>query len=77
MYTVLVKEDFLLCKHVLAVQLGRAIRAAKSQRDEEGTERGGEGESCGLPRVEEVSITNEEFGKLLMNSASGEVLENL
>ena len=69
-YTVLVKRDSLLCKHLLAVQLGRAMAAGKR---ESGGSREGEGEgrdSC-LPTVDEVCVTDEEFGRMLITS-SGE-----
>ena len=62
-YTVLVKEDSLLCKHMLAVQLSRAIAAGK---------RGGEGiraaDGMGSAAMEELSVTNEEFGRLLLSA---------
>ena len=71
-YTVLVKEDALLCKHMLAVQLGRAIRLGRSgDRGEESADKSG-----GLPRVEDVRVTDEEFVKLLMSAVTSEPPEN-
>ena len=61
-YTVLVKEGSLLCKHMLAVQLSRAIAAGK---------RGGEGRAAdgtSTAAMEELSVTNVEFGRLLLSA---------
>lgn len=63
-YTVLVKEDALLCKHVLAVQLARAIGVGKKSTSQEE-----KGERSGLPAIEEFCISDEEFGKLLMSGS--------
>ena len=68
-YTVLVKEDSLLCKHMLAVQLARAIGAGRKVGEDK--DREGEGKS-GLPTVEEVCVTDEEFGRLLVSAAGGQ-----
>lgn len=70
-YTVLVKQDSLLCKHLLAVQLGRAVAAGKRGRVES-REREEEGRGSNLPTVDEVRVTDEELGKMLM-VASGEI----
>ena len=70
-YTVLVKQDSLLCKHLLAVQLGRALSAGA--RGHVGSREGEEeGKSSSLPTVDEVCVTDEEFGRMLM-IASGEM----
>lgn len=82
-YAVLVKEDALLCKHMLAVQLARAIAAGKREswrggrREGEGSDegRGGEGEEergRGLDVTNEVNVTDEEFAHLLMSAACQE-----
>ena len=62
-YTVLVKQDSLLCKHLLAVRLGRAMAAGKRERRE------GEG---GLPTVGDVCVTDVEWGRMLV-TPSGEL----
>lgn len=67
-YSVLVKEDSLLCKHMLAVQLGRAIGQGKRG----GTGETGGAKSGGLPRVDEVCVSDEDFAGLLMKAAMGE-----
>lgn len=64
-YTVLVKEDALLCKHMLAVQLARAIAAGKKATSQKEKERA----KSGLPEIEEVCVSDEEFGKLLMSTS--------
>ena len=71
-YTVLVKQDSLLCKHLLAVQLGRAMAAGTRGRVGMGEGEGEEKGSGSLPTVDEVCVTDEEFGQMLMIS-SGEV----
>ena len=68
-YKVLVKADSLLCKHMLAVQLTRAIAAGK-RGCEEGT--AGEPKYSRLPSVEEVCVADEEFGRLLVSTSSSE-----
>ena len=72
-YKVLVKADSLLCKHMLAVQLTKAIAAGK-RVCEKGTEGRGEGEpKSSLPSVEEVCVTDEEFGRLLVSFSTSEL----
>lgn len=58
-YTVLVKEESLFCKHMLAVQLGRAIGSGRRKHERN------DGGNCSLPIVDEVCVSNEEFGRIL------------
>ena len=76
-YTVLVREDALLCKHALAVQLARAMAAGRRELERrrtvgsegDGEEEGGEGvRSKDGPVVEEVYVTDEELGDLLVSA---------
>ena len=71
-YTVLVREDALLCKHALAVQLARAMAAGRRELERRRTA-GSEGEEEGVrskdgPVVEEVYVTDEELGDLLVSA---------
>lgn len=64
-YTVLVKEDTLLCKHMLAVQLARAIGAGKKAMSQKETR-----EMSGLPVIEEFCVSDDEFSKLLISGCN-------
>ena len=73
-YTVLVREDALLCKHALAVQLARALTAGRRGLERRRAEEsGGHGEEEGVRSkegsvVEEVYVTDEELGELLVSA---------
>ena len=60
-YTVLVKEESLLCKHMLAVQLGKAMEAGRRERGEKA------GGDSTLPSIAEVSVSDREFGTMMEN----------
>ena len=65
-YTVLVKRDSLLCKHLLAVRLGAAMAAGKREDEMKGES---ERKTNFLPSVDEVCVTDKEWSKMLSTTS--------